>query len=193
MNTSIRMILVLTIISTLSGGLLSFWDSYTSQRIDEYRQEKIQEAVQQVLPETDKEEQRQAGDFTFYVGYQNGEMTGIAFMAEGGGFQDIISVMTGVTPDFERFTGITILEQKETPGLGTKIVWDPSRKGCEAWFTEQFEGKKTGDLYYVKNQEARGDSEIEAITGATISSNAVISILNKHVPAAKSAFQSINQ
>ncbi|HAE86969.1 TPA: hypothetical protein DCG86_02975 [Candidatus Marinimicrobia bacterium] len=193
MNTSVKMILVLTIISTLSGGLLSYWDAYTSEKIDAYRQQEIQQAVKEVLPDTDEEKVLEAGGFTFYVGYKDSDITGVAFVAEGGGFQDIISLMVGVTPDFSEFTGLTVLSQKETPGLGTKIAYDPSREGSETWFIDQFQGKKTGNLTYVKNQKASGDSEIEAITGATISSNAVITILNKHVPTAKSAFESINQ
>ena len=193
MNTSYKMILVLTIISTLSGGLLSYWDTYTSNKIDEYRQQEIRQAVKEVLPETDEEKVKEAGDFTFYVGYKDGEIKGVAFVAEGGGFQDIISLMVGVTPDFSEFTGITVLSQKETPGLGTKIANDPSREGCETWFIDQFRGKNTGNLTYVKNQKANGDSEIEAITGATISSKAVITILNETVPTAKSSFESINQ
>ncbi len=193
MNTSIKMILVLTLISAFSGGLLSFWDNYTSQKIEEYKQQETQAAAKEVLPDSDRKEKLLAGDFTFYVAYKDGDIRGVAFVAEGGGFQDIISIMAGVTPDFEQYTGLTILEQKETPGLGTKIAWDPSRKGCETWFTDQFKGKSTGQLTYVKNQEAEGDTEIEAITGATISSKAVIDILNKHLPAAKTAFQSINQ
>lgn len=193
MNTSYKMVLVLTIISTLSGGLLSYWDAYTSEKIDAYRQQEIQKAVKKVLPEADREDEIKAGDCTFYVGYKTGEINGIAFVAEGGGFQDIISLMVGVTPDFKQFTGLTVLSQKETPGLGTKIAFDPSREGCETWFTDQFQGKNAENLSYVKNQKADGDSEIEAITGATISSKAVISILNEYVPDAKSAFESINQ
>jgi electron transport complex protein RnfG len=193
MNTSVKMILVLTLISALSGGLLSYWDAYTSEKIEAYRQQEIQQAIKEVLPDTDEEKIQEAGDFTFYVGYKNGDITGVAFVAEGGGFQDIISLMVGVTPDFSKFTGLAVLSQKETPGLGTKIAYDPSRKGNETWFVDQFQGKKSGNLTYVKNQKAYGDSEIEAITGATISSNAVITILNKCIPTAKSVFESINQ
>ncbi|MDD3806946.1 MAG: FMN-binding protein [Candidatus Marinimicrobia bacterium] len=193
MNTSAKMILVLTVISALSGGLLSYWDSFTSEKIEAYRQSEIQKAVQKVLPESDERKEIQQNGFTFYIGYKNGEITGISFVAEGGGFQDIISMMVGVTPDFSHITGLAILSQKETPGLGTKIDYDPSREGMETWFTDQFKGKKTGNLTYVKNQKPRSDSEIEAITGATISSNAVVTILNEKISAAKAAFESINE
>lgn len=62
MNTSVKMILVLTLISALSGGLLSYWDAYTSEKIEAYRQQEIQQAIKEVLPDTDEEKIQEAGD-----------------------------------------------------------------------------------------------------------------------------------
>ncbi len=196
MNTSVKMILVLTIIATLSGGLLSFWDAYTSPKIEEYRQGEVKKAVKEVLPPAAnyREKVIQTDSYTFYLGYDGDELIGITFNIKGGGFQDIISLMVGVTPDFKQITGLSVLDQKETPGLGTKIAVDPSRKGEETWFTEQFKGKSPfPEMYYVKNKQAGTENEIEAISGATISSQAVVTILNTHIPAAKTAYESLNQ
>ena len=196
MNTSVKMILVLTIIATLSGGLLSFWDAYTSPKIEEYRQEEIKNAVKKVLPSAEnyREDIKKSGSYTFYLGYDGDELIGIAFNIKGGGFQDIISLMVGVTPDFSRITGLSVLDQKETPGLGTKIADDPSRKGDEKWFTDQFKGKSPfPEVYYVKNKKAEAETEIEAISGATISSQAVVNILNFHIARAKEAWSNPGQ
>jgi len=196
MNTSVKMILVLTIIATLSGGLLSFWDAFTSPKIEEYRQKEVKKAVKEVLPSAEnyREDIKTAGPYTFYLGYDGNELIGLAFNVKGGGFQDIISLMVGVTPDFSQITGLSVLDQKETPGLGTKIAEDPSRKGDETWFTNQFRGKSPfPEIYYVKNKKAEADSEIEAISGATISSQAVINILNFHIARAKEAWSNPGQ
>lgn len=196
MNTSVKMILVLTIIATLSGGLLSFWDAYTLPKIEEYRQKEVKKAVKEVLPSAEnyREDIKTAGPYTFYLGYDGDELIGLAFNVKGGGFQDIISLMVGVSPDFSQITGLSVLDQKETPGLGTKIAEDPSRKGDETWFTDQFRGKTPfPEMYYVKNKKAEAETEIEAISGATISSQAVINILNFHIARAKKAWLNPDQ
>ena len=55
-------------------------------------------------------------------------------------FKVNISIMVGVDPTFTSITGMKVLEQIETPGLGTKIVEDPSNKTNPFWFPEQFGG-----------------------------------------------------
>lgn len=141
MSTSARMILVLTIITTLLGGVLAAWDGFTQPKIQAHRLAKIQAAVGDVLPQHDHYEEVQMGERTFYVGKDNGGNTvGIAFEAAGSGFQGEISMMVGVDPDFSNITGLTVLSQVETPGLGTKIVQDPTRGENPDWFTDQFKG-----------------------------------------------------
>ena len=67
-----------------------------------------------------------------------------------------------------------MLEQVETPGLGGRIGEDV--------FQDQFKGIKTEPaVEYVKNQEPETDNQIQAITGATISSRSVVKIINKNV------------
>ena len=84
---------------------------------------------------------------------------------------DTIKMLAGVQPDMNTLVGIEILESQETPGLGQEIA---SEK-----FKSQFNGlRTTPDITYVKNQKPSEPNEIEAITGATISSRAVVTILN---------------
>ena len=80
-------------------------------------------------------------------------------------------MMAGIKPDLETLTGIEILESQETPGLGQEITSDE--------FKKQFINLKTiPRITYIKNQKPTNPNEIEAITGATISSKAIITILN---------------
>ena len=88
--------------------------------------------------------------------------------------------MVGLTPDLSRITGIKVLEQVETPGLGGRIGEDS--------FQNQFRGIQTEPaVEYVKNREPEKDTEIQAITGATISSRSIVSIINKNIQMLKGA------
>jgi electron transport complex protein RnfG len=74
--------------------------------------------------------------------------------------------MVGLNPEEEVLTGMTVLSHLETPGLGARIEED--------WFKEQFKGKSIHDKFVAKQ-------DIDAITGATISSNAVGSIIKNTI------------
>jgi len=186
------MILVLTIITTLVGGVLSAWDGFTQPRIEQHRIEALKAAIADVLPEYEHYEEVQSGGMTFYVGKDAGGNTvGIAFQAVGSGFQGEISMMVGVEPDFTNITGLTILSQVETPGLGTKIVEDPTNKENPDWFTDQFVDAETQpEIQALKNEQPDAPTEVAAITGATISSKAVVDILNSTLDGAKQAYNS---
>lgn len=191
MSTTTRMIMVLAVITTISGGILAAWDSFTQPEIEQHRLAKIKSAVADVLPHHDHYEEIQGGGKTFYVGKDaSGKTVGIAFRAAGSGFQGEIAMMVGVTPDFEQVTGIAILEQIETPGLGSKIERDPSNRENPEWFTEQFQGvPTTPDITALKNETPDQPTEVQAITGATISSRAVVSILNRGIEQAKVIYE----
>jgi electron transport complex protein RnfG len=99
--------------------------------------------------------------------------------------------MVGLSPDMTQLTGIKVLEQIETPGLGTKIVVDPSNKQDPYWFPAQFKGVHVSpELVVVKNAKPTHTNEVQGITGATISSKAVTDILNKQIADIKTAWTS---
>ena len=93
--------------------------------------------------------------------------------AGGQGYADKIELLLGLDPAAEQVSGIFVLEQKETPGLGNKII-------TEEW-RSQFLGKETDRPLEVVKDTADGTNEISAITGATISSRAVATIVNTAV------------
>lgn len=113
---------------------------------------------------------------TYYRLYQvtRGDlMTGWVVKARGQGYADKIEVLIGVDPDVETITGLFILEQKETPGLGNKITFPVWRK--------QFVGKKTVTPFVVVKEKSTIPNTIDAVTGATISSRSVAGIVNQTV------------
>ncbi|MFP4105693.1 MAG: FMN-binding protein [Phycisphaerae bacterium] len=93
---------------------------------------------------------------------------------KGQGFADQIELVVALDADAEKILGVSVLSQKETPGLGDKIQSDDS-------FAGQFAGTDAkADLEVVK-ASPDAENEIQAITGATVSSKAVTDIVNRAV------------
>ena len=176
MRNSLQMIIVLTLLGVVSGGGLVAMARYSEPLIARHEEERIKEAVRQVLPQFDsaKEKIIETEGKKIYAEYDDqGNLVGYAFKAEGPGFQDKIFVTVGLAPDLNHLTGIKIMDPlKETPGLGEKIK-------TEAWFSEQFKGKDVSRPLKIKPQRP---ADVDTITGATISSRAVVRIINKNAP-----------
>jgi Na+-transporting NADH:ubiquinone oxidoreductase subunit C len=118
----------------------------------------------------DNVEQRRQEDTTYYVTVDRD----IAFPYYGSGLWGPIEGIIAIQPDFERLKGITIIRQEETPGLGSRIT--------EAAYLAQFEGKRFSDgLKVVQQGRSSQDNEIDSITGATMTSDAFVSILNENL------------
>ncbi len=125
----------------------------------------------------------EAGDGPFvYAGYDSGgRLVGVAVEAQGMGYQDIIRLLYGYSPERNAIVGMHVLESKETPGLGDKIISD-------ADFAGNFESLDValaadGDnlanaIVAVKHGQKHNAWEIDGITGATISSTAVADLLS---------------
>ena len=186
MNNTAKIIIVLTLLTVISGAVLAVLDSYTKPRIEAYQNQLKNAAVAEVLPQNVKVESTEKEDFTYYTATKAGEVVAYAFQVSGGGYQSELVVMVCVTPDFSEIIATKVISQVETPGLGTKIENDPTNKEHPTWFMDQFKGLKINPtITYVKNVKPSKDTEIQAITGATISSAAIVDILNKQIKTAK--------
>jgi electron transport complex protein RnfG len=111
--------------------------------------------------------------YSVYKAESDGQLAGWVAKTAGQGYADKIEMLIGFDPMVEKITGIFVLEQKETPGLGNKIV-------TEEW-RGQFVARSTDTPLEAVKSKARGGGEIDAITGATISSKAVTDIVNSAV------------
>jgi electron transport complex protein RnfG len=108
-----------------------------------------------------------------YLGYDEAHLpVGFAIAAGEPGFSDVIRVIFGYDPATKRLLGMKVLESKETPGLGDKIEKDSS-------FVRQFRSA-LAPLVGVKPErhDRENQHQVDMITGATISSRAVIRIIN---------------
>ena len=109
-----------------------------------------------------------------YVGRdESGKRIGIAVVGEGPGFQEIMQLMIGFDPATGALIGIKVLDEKETPGLGDKIEVDPG-------FMAQF-ASRIAPVIGVKGRAGAPPNQVQTITGATISSRAVIKVVNTTV------------
>ena len=104
-----------------------------------------------------------------FLGYDAADKTlGAAITAGEPGFADVVSLIFGLDPGTGALLGVKVLGHKETPGLGDKIE--------RPTFLQQFVGALT-PLKGVKTKGA-DKSEVQTITGATITSRTVIRIVN---------------
>lgn len=112
-------------------------------------------------------------DAVFGAYDDNGKLVGYGIPSEGAGFQDTIKLIYGYDPASKNVVGMEILESKETPGLGDKIMKDQA-------FVESFRALSIEpEVVAVKPGTSKNANEVDTISGATISSKAVIKIINE--------------
>ncbi len=112
----------------------------------------------------------------------DGSCLGWAFVCQGPGFADKIRLVLAVDSEFEKLAGFGVLASNETPGFGDKIKGEAFRSQFAGAPVEGLGLSKTGDHKLI-------DSEIVAISGATVSSEAVIKILNTYLEQVKIKLQ----
>lgn len=123
------------------------------------------------------------GSEKIYAAYDNqGELRGIALEAAATGYQDVIRILYGYDPGCECVTGIKVLKMAETPGLGDKIAFDP--EFLKNFIALDAKLNETGDalineIVTVKAGTKTEEWQIDAISGATISSNAIGKMINQ--------------
>jgi len=168
-STLKNMVLSLTLIALGASASLGFVYELTKGPIELSILNKKLEAIKQVVPEfnnnPDEEMFRLAtgeGDsLDIYPAKRDGVITGYAVNTyTKSGFSGYIGLMAGFNPDGS-IINITVLSQKETPGLGTKMA--------DSEFKDQFNGKNPSD-FQLKVKKDGGP--VDAITAATISSRA---------------------
>jgi electron transport complex protein RnfG len=107
-----------------------------------------------------------------YLGYRaDGSVIGFAVTGADPGFSDVVRLIFGYDPRTSRVLAMKVLEQKETPGLGDKIEKDTA-------FVAEFRNA-VAPLKGVKQADGTDSTEIDMITGVTISSRTVIRVINQ--------------
>ncbi len=184
---SLRLVLTLAIAGLISGvAIIGIYES-TLPTITANKALELREAVFKVLPGVNRMQQlvwrdgqfvasedRQKDEQAVYGGYDaDGNFVGYAIPGAGPGFQDTIGLLYGYSPERSQVIGMEVLESRETPGLGDKIYKD------EAWVGAFSALSIEPEIVAVKKGTSSKPNEIDAITGATISSKAVVRIINE--------------
>jgi len=154
-------VVFLAVIVVASVVLLMVVNSITSPIVKNMQVEEIKNTLRSIFPEMSEYELEDE----IYIIYQDGEKAGYAFIASGSGYSGDIDILVGMDNDFV-IKDISVLSQIETPGLGSRTT--------ESSFTDQFKGLSASDIAL----KADG-GKIDAVTGATISSRAVVNAVQK--------------
>ena len=184
---------LLIVASFCFGLLIAITNAAWSPRIEQNKIEKLNRLMGSLLPEAERFELEAELEIASARGKKvksnvykalsdQGRCVGWAFNCKGPGFADKIELVVAVDEDFQKFAGFAVLASNETPGFGDRIKLPDWRNQFAGAPTEGLELVKTGDAEKI-------DSEIVAITGATVSSEAVVKIMNNSITQVKDQMQ----
>lgn len=176
----INMVVVLFAVTLVASGAVGYVDSLTAGPIEAAKQAKQVNAIRQVIPgEFDndpsadvwKMETPDGGELEFYPAKKNGEAVGTAVKTyTNSGFGGQVWLMVGFNPD-GTIANYSVLEHKETPGLGSKM---------DVWFAKDGKGDIVGKNPGTTGLKVSKDGgDVDAITAATISSRAFLDAVNR--------------
>lgn len=165
MREIIKLGLILLVITSVAGLILGGVNSMTAGIIEERALEESMEAIENFFPESDGAGVIEDGDVLaydlveeVYEVRQGDNVIGYTIKTVPNGYDGPIELLTGISTDGE-ITGIEVLSQTETPGLGDRITEDD--------FKDQFAGQSSDE-----------ELQVDALSGATVSRNAVINGVN---------------
>lgn len=156
MKEMIKYGFILGLICFLSSGLLAVVHGVTEEKIILEKEKGISAALKEVMPQASEFKPHIKDEVVvYYSAYDASKnLFGFVLKAANKGYSSEIEILTGINRSLE-ITNIKIVSQNETPGLGSRII--------EQQFIGQFSGKALESF-----------DQVQAITGATISSGAVI-------------------
>ena len=176
------------------GLLIAVTNTALSGRIELNKVAKLNELTKALLPEADHFQPVQADievtlpdgskekTVVFEALSKDKQRVGWSFNVHGMGFSGTIEMVVAVDKDFQKIMGLDVLSSSETPGFGDRIKSD--------WYREQFAGAPADRLALVKVADpAVKDAQIVALTGATVSSQAVVDIFNTFLTQIKDQMQ----
>lgn len=187
MKETVKLGVILFLITAIAAGILAFANANTEGKIAELEAQASNEARKSVFEEAESFEEidkakldeltkKNPDVLEVYEALDgSSSLVGYVIKTSTGGYAGPVEVVTGVSAD-GGITGMKVVKNTETPGLGTLAAEEP--------FQAQFAGKSVEtELEVVKS--GAGDSQIQALTGATITSKAVTKGVNSAVEASK--------
>jgi len=173
----LRSVLVLVVVTAVSGALLATFYQAMSPIIASRQQARaIEVGLKGILPEAASFEQVAEVDGTpiYEARDATGRPLGLALFVDAQGYGGPIRLAVGIDMEAQRLIGVRVVEQSETPGLGSRIT--------EEAFLAQFEGKSMDDPFMP-------GEDIQAISGATISTMGVADGVYAAIEMAREAWE----
>ena len=193
-TSSIAMVATLGIVAMLSGLLVVITWQLTLEPIKENKRIMIEKAIFQVIPDAQYRQNYtltesglvsdDEGDgLPFYAAFNKiGQLKGIAVASAAQGYAGMVSLLYGYDPQCECIRGFSIIKMAETPGLGDKILTDEKFLANFNALDAQLNDNQTAlknPIIPVKHGSKKNAWEIDAISGATITSKAVAKAINQ--------------
>lgn len=165
-NTPLSMIAVLACVCIVVSAILGFVNFLTADKIKAIAEEKVQNAMLELIPDSTFNKIEFAADASIDAMYEaksaDGTVNGVCVQTTFAGSVSNITIIVGVKPD-NTISGVKITAIGETAGLGSKA-------NSPEWL-DQFKGL-SDKLNLVKNKK-EAETDIVAISGATETSTAV--------------------
>ena len=140
----------------------------TAPAIEAQKTSQERQALKDVLTQADRFKELHAGRFDYYEGLKDKISVGYILKARAKGYSGNIDMLVAIDAN-GTIQAIEVLSHQETPGLGSRIT-EIKQGDKKPWFLEQFKGKFAAGLKMP---------DIQAISGATISSAAVLEAVKK--------------
>jgi electron transport complex protein RnfG len=158
----VGVLLKLIVLSIVAAAVLGAVYIPTQEQVTKYQKNQKELALKDIMPLADHFDPVKSGDEILYYRALDADnnLVGYTFFRDQSGSQSVITLAGGIDTEY-KVTGLKIMSHAETPGLGARII--------ESAFTDQFKGVSESDLML-----SRKGGAIDAITGASISSQAVI-------------------
>lgn len=181
MREIIKLGLILLLITSISAVVLGLSNNLTQGKIEEAENSVSEEARMAVLPEADKFEEENSDKIDkevkenpnileVYKGINDqDEVIGYAIKTASSGYGGDVEVITGISTE-GTITGMNVVNHQETPGLGANATSEE--------FQERFSGVSATEEVEIVKTEAQSENEVQALTGATITSDAVGNSVN---------------
>jgi electron transport complex protein RnfG len=179
-STLINMVLVLTGVAVIMGGILAFVNHLTEGPIAQQKEKALSDGIKAVMSsdniqvaQTDTvcQNDNKGKEMTFII-YQvkdaQGQELGAAVESTSMGFGGDLKVLVGFAPD-GKILGYTLLEHAETPGLGAK---------ADKWFQKGEKGDIIGKTPAEPLTVSKDGGQVDAITASTITSRAFLLAVN---------------
>jgi len=162
----IKIAINLVIIYVIGGVILAFVYAKAAPIIYIKQKEEKEVALKTMMPEADSIESMGIWEphhkkAEYYIAKKGNEEIGYVVEGFGKGYSSYINILVSVDKNFV-VKKVSVISHAETPGLGDEIL--------KSYFLDQFKGKDVEHLVVIKGET---ENEIEAISGATISSRAV--------------------